>query len=82
MMAGVCLGRIVRYVIPDDSTFKNYKQEPVAGTVVPAIIVGLEEDGSVNLQTFYNAPGIGFWNNVRHSPGKESGTWHFPERVE
>lgn len=79
------LGQIVHFVL-------NYG--PNAGAHRPAIIVGVNNEYTVDLQAFSNGtkgdtpkgdclPNV-FWKSkvVQDESGKSPGTWHLPEPME
>jgi hypothetical protein len=52
----------------------------LTGEHLPAIVVAVNVDGSVNVQVFRNEMGMVFVPSVVEGQG--AGAWHWPERVE
>lgn len=85
------VGRIVHYVIGVPIASNPFK--PTTPSVRPAIVVKLNDEGTVNLSIFTDASDAVQFNDpalfmpvicrsyVPHDPEKRSGTWHWPPRT-
>ncbi len=77
----VSIGRIVHYYpLPEEGDLWTKDGNPVTGkTIVPAIVVAVDEEDKVNLRVFLDG-GQTPWVTERER-GQGAGKWDWPPRV-
>lgn len=82
-MEGLCIGRVVHYVLNSGIHVGEHRMALVSGVVD-------KEVGIINVQVVSDGPGDGhplypcgltWMGHIRHDDDALPGTWHWPERA-